>query len=98
MSEELLRLTLAVAVPTCIDDLQKQGGPSEEQIERAQALIGRQEIAEAILFLIPGETRKQVARLAEIIAIEAFQPGGVRAFGMEFDGTRPPFHHPQREV
>jgi len=88
---ELILLTLAVAVPLNIALLLQQGGPTDEQIERAQAMIAEQALSEAILFHIPGETGPQAARLAEILAIMAFQPGGVRAFGLKFDGARPAF-------
>lgn len=93
MRLEILSINLEMAVPAAIDDLQKRGGPTEEMVESLRELPP---LSEAMSISLP-TTKQEFARLVDALAILSFQPGGVRAFGLKFDGTRPPFHAPQRE-
>jgi len=68
--------------------LARWNGPSEEQIERARDLVGSQALNESIIYPVPGETRIGVARLSEVLAILAYQPGGVQFGELHFEAKR----------
>lgn len=92
----LLPLALSAAVPLWILRMQKVGGPTEAEFADAAAF--GQVLAEKGDVLMYGyKDRKTPAgqpsvadlfnRLAKSLAVLAFVPGGVRAFGMHFDAT-----------
>ena len=83
MNEALLLDHLAIAVPMWIDTL--RGSTFDERADRAHCCA--QVIAhkgDIILYRskAKGETAEAFNRLAEGIACAAFQPGGIRAFGV----------------
>lgn len=80
-SEDLLPITLAVAVPLALSDLAERGGPSEADWLWAQGLAQQIAESEALLFVTPGTTGRLFASLAGALAIMAYAPGGIRAFG-----------------
>lgn len=89
-TEELLRITLAVAVPLWVDRLRKQS---------LQSLIARApEVAQVIAehgdvvqfrSKKKGETANAFNRLAEGIAILSFVPGGVKFLGDHYENEHP---------
>ena len=86
MDDALLAISLSAAVPLRIMEFQAR--PWAEL--KAVALEASQVIAEKgdiILFRggKKGETAAAFNKLAEGIAVLAFAPGGVRAFGMHFE-------------
>lgn len=83
---ELFRLTLSAAVPACIDNLQRIGGPSDWHREQAAAFsddMGAK--GDALLYRVKGETARMMARFCEAVAIMAFCPGGVTLMGLHFE-------------
>lgn len=90
---ELFRLTLSAAVPGCIADLQRIGGPSDWHLEQAAKFsedLGSK--GDALLYRVKGETARMMARLCEVVAIMAFVPGGVAIMGLHFEA------HAEEEV
>ena len=83
---DLFRLTLSVAVPTCIANLQRIGGPGDWHIEQA-ALFSDEMGAhgDALLYRVKGETARMMSRLCEVVGIMAFFPGGIRIMGLRFE-------------
>lgn len=85
---DLLALSLALAVPLCIDELQKKGGPTEQDFKEAQAF--GQVLAEHdddLLFKSKkkGRTAELFNGTAHALAVLAFCPGGVKAFGVHWE-------------
>ena len=85
-AETLLQTALSAAVPLWIEELR---GLSWEELQ-ARAKVAAQHVAEhgdLILFRSEkrGESAKAFNKLAEGIAILAFAPGGVTAFGLHFE-------------
>lgn len=83
---ERFRLTLATAVPICIADLQKIGGPSDWHFE--QAALFSDELGakgDTLLYRVKGETARMMSRFCEVVAIMAFIPGGVKVMGLHFE-------------
>src|SRR5579875_740683 len=68
--------------------LARWNGPSEEQIEAARGLVERQALNESIMYPVPRETRIGVAQLSELLAILAYQPGGVQFGVLHFEAKR----------
>lgn len=83
---ERFRLTLSVAVPICIADLQRIGGPGDWHFE--QAALFSDELGakgDTLLYKVKGETARMMSRLCEVVAIMAFCPGGVKVMGLHFE-------------
>ncbi len=74
---------ICVSVPRLIGDLQRHGGPSDYQIERARMRLGSDPGPDGAA---PGEAAGTAIHWAEIIAILAFAPGGIEIFGQRFLG------------
>ena len=90
MDQTLLKSHLSLCVPLEIDNLKRQGGPTEWQIEQVQernAEFHRPDVSEGIFFRLP-ETRRAITMLIEMLAVLAFQPGGVKFAGLHFDACR----------
>ncbi len=82
----LLQMTLAAAVPVVIADLQRIGGPDEWHLEQAREFSDRLgSEGDTLLFRVKGKTGPSVARFCEVVAMMAFQPGGVHLFGLDFE-------------
>ena len=85
---ELLRSTLEATVPFRILELQQQGGPLardwQETRDFAETLATE---GDAVLFKghKRGDTARVMKGLIRALAVMAFVPGGVRAWGLHFD-------------
>ena len=87
---ELFRLTLCAALPGCIADLQRVGGPSDWHIEQSALFADEMgSKGDALLYHVKGETARMMTRLCEVVAIMAFFPGGVKIMGLYFEATIP---------
>lgn len=85
---ELLRCTLESTVPFRILELQQFGGPLERDWAEAQA-FGDVLAFEGDALLFQGHRKGDTARvmrgLIRALAVAAFVPGGVTAFGLHFE-------------
>ncbi|KYC42100.1 hypothetical protein WA1_19055 [Scytonema hofmannii PCC 7110] len=96
----LLPDMLAIAVPLHIRRIKQRGDIKSNWDFYQQRLneftnrtLDEPSFSEAILFKIekkPGLSAQAFNLLAEVLAIMAFLPGGVRIFDMEFDAERIP--------
>lgn len=88
VTRHTLPIALAAAVPLWIYELQARGGPGlddwDEAREFSQVLA---EKGDKLLFRSEkeGETAELFNRLAKALAVLAFAPGGVRAFGEHWE-------------
>ena len=94
----LLAISLSAAVPLRIMEYERRGGPVEADFARAGEVS--QLLAEKGDVLMYGYKDKRTPKgepsvahifnaLADAIAVLAFYPGGVRTFGMHFEGKLP---------
>lgn len=91
MNEFLIKLHLSAFVPLEIRELQRQGGPSEWHFEAVSALP-QQIASQGDVFQFggkKGEAASYMGKITEALAIMAFIPGGVTAFGLHFEATAP---------
>lgn len=91
MNEALLLMTLEAGVLLAINDLKKIGGPGDWQWERlrdeyAWLLAGNGDILQ-FRSEKRGETAQLMARLIEVVAVAAFQPGGITVAGLHFEAS-----------
>lgn len=90
---QLMKISLQAAVPLYIMEIKERGGPSTEDIKRAQQ-VG-DDLAgpggEDILFPSKkaGRTAEMFNGLAHAIAVLSFVPGGIEIFGTHFEATPP---------
>lgn len=88
----LLCDTLSLAVPMWQDKIVKEAWTTDRVVEetrRCAQIVA--EKGDVIQFKVKGETAKAFNALAEGIALLSFVPGGVRTFGMHFEGHLPGF-------
>jgi hypothetical protein len=90
MNEHLSSM-MTLAVPLYIAMLQDRGGPTAEDMKKAQAtsdILG--EHGDILLHGggKPGECAEIFNRTAHAIAVLAFVPGGVELFGARFEAER----------
>jgi CheY-like chemotaxis protein len=91
---ELATSHLSAAVPLEIERLRDRGGPTESDVLWAQEkmqVVRNGAGGHAIVFLDKGQTAKETSLLTEVLAILAFQVGGVRFAGLHFDATQQTF-------
>jgi hypothetical protein len=85
---ELFRLSVQVSVPLIIDDLRRQGGPSDAQWSWVRC-FANELAAHGDILQFTGEQKGETAiifnRFARALAILAFLPGGVRFAEMHFE-------------
>lgn len=90
MDDTLLTLHLQSLVPQEIRILQQQGGITQWHVEEAQrrmrAFRETPGASESILFANK-HTKTGIALLVECLAVLAFIPGGISAFGCHFEAT-----------
>lgn len=93
MDDTLLSMHLAAFVPLEIAELQKHGGAQEWHFEAARErmwmLREEPEAHESLFFALRQQTRHTLGILVEVLAVLAFQPGGVTAFGCHFEAACP---------
>lgn len=85
---QMLAMHLECFVPIEIIQLQRVGGPTDWHVEEAlrkMATLREPGSSEALFFLDKGQTRFAVSVLVESLAVLAFVPGGVKAFGCHFE-------------
>ena len=89
MSNEALRTTLLAAVPLHILGMREKGGPDDADFQRARdASDALGERGDVLLFggsKRKGEVAELFNALAHAIAVLAFCPGGVTAFGEHWE-------------
>lgn len=89
---ELLRCTLEISVPFRMLELNQQGGPRERDWQEAIA-FGDIAAYEGDNLLFKGHKKGDTARvmtgLIRALAVMAFVPGGVTAWGLHFDVGTP---------
>jgi hypothetical protein len=87
-SSELMRLTLSLAVPLRIGEIQQCGGPKDIDWEEARAtadvLASNGDILQFGAHK-PGLVANRMTCLARALAVMAFVPGGVRFAEMHFE-------------
>src|SRR5262245_16521250 len=89
---ELLRCTLEASVPFRMLDLAAQGGPTEADWAEARAFADVLAFeGDAVLFRghKKGDTARVMRGLIRALAVMAFVPGGVSAWGLHFDAGMP---------
>jgi hypothetical protein len=91
VNADLLKLSLEIAVPIWIDQL--RNSTFEERAARARRcaeVVGPK--GDIILYRsqTKGETTEAFNRLAEGIACAAYQPGGIKVFGLRFEAHQGP--------
>lgn len=89
-SSGLLPIHLQAFVPLEILNLQRHGGPTDwhfAEAQRRMASLREPEASEALYFAIKGKTSKAMTILVECLAVLAFMPGGVKAFGCHFSAV-----------
>lgn len=87
---ELARLTLASAVPILLANLQAIGGPQEYHIAAIQerAAQMRDNGSGGAHLQFGGKLAgAEMALFCDMIAVMAFSPGGVDAFGLHFEAS-----------
>lgn len=87
-STHLLILHLQAFVPLEIKELQRQGGITDWHVEEAQRRLAAHRepgASEALFFMSKGQTQSTMGILVECLAVLAFIPGGVTAFGCHFE-------------
>lgn len=88
--EELLRLSVMVAVPLQIAELKARGGPNDFQWDWARDYadeLGARGDDLQFKGARKGETAQLFKNFAYALAILAFLPGGVRFAGLHFEAT-----------
>ena len=94
----LLRTSLSAAVPLHIAELQRAGGPTDQQFQDtvmvAQVLAAH---ADDLLFGAKesGRVTSLFNMLAKGLAVLAFLPGGVTIFDLHFEASRIADEQPQ---
>ena len=85
---ELLQLHLEAFVPIEIRTMQCSFGcPDDWQFEEAKRRLSvyrESNMSEAFLFPMSG-TGRAIGLLVECLAVLAFMPGGIKAFGLHFE-------------
>lgn len=84
----LIQCTLEALVPIAIADLQRCGGPTDLDRERMHAFsekLGGE--GDTLLYQVRGKSGKIMGEFCKALAVMAFVPGGVTAFGLHFEAT-----------
>ncbi len=90
MNQDLLSIAMSAAIPLRIMQLKARGGPSKEDIQKAQKtseMLG--ERGDVLIFGggKKGEAAELFNRTAQAIAVLSFVPGGVTIFGQHFEAN-----------
>lgn len=87
---KMLSMHLDGFVPIEILNLQRQGGPTDwhfEEAQRRMATLREPGASEALFFLDKAKTHVVLSVLVECLAVLAFVPGGITAFGSHFEAS-----------
>ncbi len=87
---DLLKNMLSMAVFFQIEAIRERGGPSPEDMKKAQEtsdILGERGDVLICGGGKPGEAADQFNRTAHAIAVLSFAPGGVTLFGLTFDAA-----------
>ena len=90
MNNDHLSIAMSAAIPLHIMQIQERGGPTEEDMKKAQATSDKLgEHGDILLFGggKKGERADLFNRTAHAIAVLAFVPGGINIFGSHFEST-----------
>lgn len=92
-TQHLLTTHLEACVPLEMQALQQQGGATDWHFEEAQKRMQQfreSEASEALYFPVntKGQTRHMIGVLVECLAVLAFVPGGISAFGCHFEAQQ----------
>jgi len=88
VTSTLLCATLEATVPFRILELRARGGPTDREWEEIRAFADVLACeGDAVLYKghKKGDTARMVSRLIRTLAVMAFVPGGVTAWGLHFD-------------
>ena len=91
MSNEMLPIAMAAAVPLYVMQLQEKGGPDADDMKQAQAVSDKLgERGDVLLFGggKKGECAEMFNETARAVAVLAFCPGGIDIFGQHFEAKR----------
>lgn len=83
---------LQLVVPFKIWELQRRGGPSDNEFEQARLVADIvAEKGDVLLYHSPkkGETAQIFKELSWAVAVAAFLPGGVEIFGNHYEAFSP---------
>ena len=89
---ELLRCTLEASVPIRMIELRDQGGPLDRDWDEARSFASVLACeGDGLLFKghKKGDTARIMRGLIRALAVMAFVPGGVTAWGLHFDAGTP---------
>jgi hypothetical protein len=87
---DLLTLSLSASVPLRIQEIIRTGGPTEADYERIASYSEDLTTNGADLFFrsaVKNATAERFNQVTDAIAVLSFQPGGINAFGLHFDGN-----------
>lgn len=86
-TQELIKMHVAAVVPLMIKDLERVGGITDWHLEQVQGhalYIG--EKGDTLQYYVSGQSGKAMHVLCEMLAVQAFIPGGVRFGTLHFTG------------
>ena len=87
---DLLSISLSASVPLRTLEIIRVGGPTEADYERIASYSEDLTTNGADLFFrsaVKDATAERFNQVTDAIAVLSFQPGGINAFGMHFDGN-----------
>jgi hypothetical protein len=94
MKLELIQLTISAAVPLNIANLLEIGGPQDYHIEDITERLHHTQgdgtglwSGFADMMMGGKQSREEIILLCDVLAVLAFYPGGVTAFGLHFEAT-----------
>lgn len=85
-AEQLLPMFLQATVPLLIAELAEAGGVTDADFHRVRGYVDDFNVdGDALLFRREGKTGEMAGKLADALAVLAFQPGGVEFAGLHFE-------------
>lgn len=88
-AEKALPLFLQATVPALVAELAEAGGVTEVDLARVRGYASDFSFdGDALLFQREGKTAEIAGKLADALAVLAFQPGGVEFAGLRFEAQR----------
>jgi hypothetical protein len=85
-ANQALPLFLQAMVPLLIAELTEAGGATDADLARVRGYVDDFNVdGDALLFRRKGKTGEMAGKLADALAVLAFQPGGVEFAGLHFE-------------